>query len=67
MLRYSTDIFIRQSRQRKFLDTLEELIKSVRSTPIFTDRLLDVIAAEAYASAPGESALWERISVFRSC
>jgi hypothetical protein len=50
MLRNSTDIFISQSRQRKFLDTLEELIKSGRSTPVVTDRLLEIIAAAAYAS-----------------
>lgn len=69
MLRNSTDIFISQSRQRKFLDTLEELIKSGRSTPVVTDRLLEIIAAAAYASGrhkkgsekDGFRGLWLRV------
>ncbi|KAH6911955.1 hypothetical protein BKA70DRAFT_1398023 [Coprinopsis sp. MPI-PUGE-AT-0042] len=50
MLRSSTDTFISQSRQRKFLDALEEVIKSGRTTPVVTDRLLEIIAAAAYTS-----------------
>ncbi|KAH6911881.1 hypothetical protein BKA70DRAFT_1559439 [Coprinopsis sp. MPI-PUGE-AT-0042] len=69
MLRNSTDISSPQSRQRKFLDTLEELIKSGRSTPVVTDRLLEIIAAAAYASGrhkkgsekDGFRGLWLRV------
>ena len=50
MLRNSSDIFITQSTSRKFLDALEELISSPRTSPVVRERLLEVIAAAAFAS-----------------
>ncbi|KAK1224864.1 hypothetical protein PQX77_012214 [Marasmius sp. AFHP31] len=50
MLRNSTDAFICQSTGRKFLETLEELLLSSRTNPVVTKRVLDVLAAAAYAS-----------------
>ena len=50
MLRNSSDIFISQSTSRKFLDTLEELLSSPRTSPVVRERVLEVVAAAAYAS-----------------
>ena len=50
MLRNSTDVFISQSMSRKFLETLEDLLSSSRTSPVVRERLLEVVAAAAYAS-----------------
>lgn len=50
MLRNSSDVFISQSTSRKFLDTLEDLLSSPRTSPVVRERLLEVLAAAAYAS-----------------
>lgn len=50
MLRNSSDTFISQSTSRKFLDTLEDLLNSSKTSPVVRERVLDVIAAAAYAS-----------------
>ena len=50
MLQSSSDIFITQSTARKFLDTLEDLVKSSRTSPVVKERVLEIIAAAAYAS-----------------
>ena len=50
MLRNSSEIFISQSTSRKFLDTLEELLSSPRTSPVVRERVLEVVAAAAYAS-----------------
>lgn len=55
MLRNCSDIFIVQSRQRKFLDTLEELLSSPKTSPVVRERLLEVVAAAAFASGTSES------------
>ena len=51
MLRNSTDVFIRQSMSRKFLEVLEDLLSSSRTSPVVRERLLEVVAAAAYASS----------------
>ena len=56
MLRNSSDMFISQSTSRKFLDTLEDLLSSSRTSPVVRERLLEVVAAAAYAS--GSSEFW---------
>ncbi|KAJ7888132.1 hypothetical protein B0H14DRAFT_3856133 [Mycena olivaceomarginata] len=48
MLRNSSDTFISQSTSRKFLDTLEDLLTS-RTSPVGRERVMDVLAAAAYA------------------
>lgn len=40
-----------QSTSRKFLETLEEVILSSRTSPVVKERLLQVLAAAAYASS----------------
>ncbi|KAF5392012.1 hypothetical protein D9757_003341 [Collybiopsis confluens] len=58
MLRNSSDIFIAQCTQRKFLDTLEDLITNTGgpfntgkgTSPVVRERVMDVLAAAAFAS-----------------
>ncbi|TFK17459.1 hypothetical protein FA15DRAFT_676054 [Coprinopsis marcescibilis] len=50
MLRNGSDVFIAQSRSRKFLDAIEQIIKSSQTNPVVRERLLEIIAAAAYAS-----------------
>jgi hypothetical protein len=54
MLRNSSNIFILQSTSRKFLDTLEDILISPRTSPVVRERLMDVLAAAAYASGSSE-------------
>jgi hypothetical protein len=54
MLRNSSDTFISQSTSRKFLDTLEDLLTSARTSPVVRERVMDVLAAAAYASGTSE-------------
>ncbi|KAK1220511.1 hypothetical protein PQX77_016721 [Marasmius sp. AFHP31] len=65
MLRNSTDAFISQSTSRKFLETLEELLLSSRTNPVVKQRVMDVLAAAAYASGSkkdtGFRGLWKRV------
>ncbi|KAJ7673151.1 hypothetical protein DFH06DRAFT_1319349 [Mycena polygramma] len=65
MLRNSSDTFISQSTSRKFLDTLEDLLTSSRTSPVVRERVMDVLAAAAYASGSKKDAgfrgLWRRV------
>ncbi|KAL0570080.1 hypothetical protein V5O48_011874 [Marasmius crinis-equi] len=65
MLRNSSDTFISQSTSRKFLDTLEDLLLSSRTNPVVMERVLDVLAAAAYASGSkkntGFRGLWKKV------
>ncbi|KAH6911942.1 hypothetical protein BKA70DRAFT_1266028 [Coprinopsis sp. MPI-PUGE-AT-0042] len=71
MLRGSADIFVSECSQPKVLHTLEDFIKSGQSTPVVRvrDRLLEIIAAAAYASeiqkngseSDGFPGLWLRV------
>uniref|UniRef100_A0A8H8CFZ1 VHS domain-containing protein n=1 Tax=Psilocybe cubensis TaxID=181762 RepID=A0A8H8CFZ1_PSICU len=71
MLRNSNDLFIAQSTSRKFLDTIEDLLSSARTSPVVRERLLEVVAAAAYASGnkkgsdrEGFKGLWRRVKPF---
>lgn len=55
MLRNSTETFINQSTSRKFLDTLEDILVSPRTSPVVRERIMDVVAAAAYASGSSKS------------
>jgi hypothetical protein len=71
MLRNSSEIFMQQIMSRKFLDTLEEVLTSSRTSPVVRERLMDVLAAVAYASGnknkdpradkDGFRGLWRRL------
>ena len=51
MLRNSSELFVHQCAKSKFLDTLEDVLNSQRTSPVVRERLLDVLAAAAYASS----------------
>jgi hypothetical protein len=51
MLRNSSELFVHQCAKSKFLDTLEDVLASQRTSPVVRERLLDVLAAAAYASS----------------
>jgi len=51
MLRNSSELFVHQCAKGKFLDTLEDVLASHRTSPVVRERLLDVLAAAAYASS----------------
>ena len=51
MLRNSSELFVHQCAKSKFLDTLEDVLTSQRTSPVVRERLLDVLAAAAYASS----------------
>ncbi|KAJ6476177.1 hypothetical protein C8R45DRAFT_371809 [Mycena sanguinolenta] len=65
MLRNSDIVFVNQSTARKFLDTLEDLVISSRTSPVVRERVMEVIAAAAYASGSKKDAgfrgLWRRV------
>ncbi|PBK71749.1 hypothetical protein ARMSODRAFT_954590 [Armillaria solidipes] len=65
MLRNSTETFISQSTSKKFLDTLDDVIMSPRTSPVVRERVMDVVAAAAYASGTrkdtGFRALWRKV------
>ncbi|KAF9256015.1 hypothetical protein L218DRAFT_966754 [Marasmius fiardii PR-910] len=65
MLRNSSEMFIGQSTSRKFLETLEDLLLSSRTSPVVKERVLDVLAAAAYASGSkkdtGFRGLWKKV------
>ncbi|KAF7293137.1 hypothetical protein HMN09_01191700 [Mycena chlorophos] len=65
MLRNSSDVFITQCTSKKFLDTIEDLVTSSRISPVVRERVLDVLAAAAFASGSrkdsGFRGLWRRV------
>ncbi|KAJ7145914.1 hypothetical protein C8R44DRAFT_4590 [Mycena epipterygia] len=65
MLRNSSETFISQSISRKFLDTLEDLLTSSRTIPVVRERVMNIVAAAAYASGSkkdvGFRGLWRRV------
>ncbi len=54
MLWNSNELFVQHSMSRKFLDTLEHLITSSQTSPVVRERILDVLAAAAFASGSSE-------------
>jgi hypothetical protein len=63
MLGNSSEFFVHQCAGRKFMDALEKVLYSQRTSTIIRERLLEVIAAAAYAS----SEVWhENESAFRA-
>ena len=68
MLRNSSELFVHQCAKNKFLDTLEDVLTSQRTSPVVRERLLDVLAAAAYASSgavqkneTGFRLLWRKV------
>ncbi|KAH7911794.1 hypothetical protein BJ138DRAFT_1005899 [Hygrophoropsis aurantiaca] len=48
MLRNASDVFLAQISSRKFIDALEEVLTSSRTSPVVRERLMEVLAAAAY-------------------
>ncbi|KAJ7585006.1 kinase-like domain-containing protein [Mycena floridula] len=63
MLRNSTETFISQSTSRIFLDTVEDLLESPRTSPVVRERVMDVVSAAAFASQKytGFRTLWRKV------
>ncbi|EPQ55785.1 hypothetical protein GLOTRDRAFT_60574 [Gloeophyllum trabeum ATCC 11539] len=69
MLRNCSDVFITQCSSRKFLDTLDEVITSPRTSPVVRERLVDILGAATYMTNGKESkserdgfrALWRKV------
>ena len=57
MLRNCSLSFVKQCTSRKFLDTLDEVLKSKTAAPVVRERLIAVLAAASYASDSGMSSL----------
>jgi hypothetical protein len=50
MLRNLSELFVHQCAKNKFLDTLEDVLTSQRTSPVVREHLLDVLAAAVHAS-----------------
>lgn len=50
MLRNCSDTFIHQCLGRKFLDTIEDVLQSSKTSPVVRERIVDVLGAAAFAS-----------------
>jgi len=68
MLRNSSKSFVQHCAKREFLETLEDVLNSERTSPIVRERLLAVLAAAAYASfkmssqdISGFGVLWRKV------
>ncbi|KAG1774690.1 hypothetical protein EV702DRAFT_974381, partial [Suillus placidus] len=70
MLRNASDIFLTQISSRKFIDTLEDVLTSSRTSPVVRERLMEVLAAAAFITSSrtyrdrdrdGFRALWTRL------
>ena len=68
MLRNSSALFVRECAKSKFLDTLDDVLTSQRTSPVVRERLLDVLAAAAYAASSGTlkyetgfCSLWKKV------
>jgi hypothetical protein len=51
MLLNSSELFVNQCTKSEFMDTLEDVLNSQRTSPVVRKNLLEVLAAVAYASA----------------
>ncbi|KAG0707223.1 hypothetical protein DFH29DRAFT_1076483 [Suillus ampliporus] len=61
MLRDASDIFLTQISSRKFIDTLEDVLTSSRTSPVVRERPMEVLAAAAFltSSRPDPSSKFE--------
>ena len=55
MLRNCSHLFLAQCNSRKFLDALEDVLESQKTTPVVRERLLEVLAGAAYTSPRSQS------------
>ncbi|KAL0568111.1 hypothetical protein V5O48_013880 [Marasmius crinis-equi] len=64
MLCNSSEVFVVESNARKFINVVEELILSPKTTPLVRERVLDVLGAAAFASISesetGFTRLWRK-------
>ncbi|KAI0688491.1 hypothetical protein BC835DRAFT_306317 [Cytidiella melzeri] len=50
MIRNCQDTFMVQCSQKKFLETLEDVLQSQKTSPVVRERLIEVLAGAAYSS-----------------
>jgi uncharacterized linocin/CFP29 family protein len=55
MLRNASDVFIQQISQRKFIEVLEDVLISQRTSPVVRERLMEVLAAAAFITSSRRS------------
>ncbi len=55
MLRNCSILFVKHCASRKFIETLDEVLKAKTTPPVVRERLFQVLAAASYASDHGES------------
>lgn len=60
MLRNASDIFLAQISQRKFIETLEDVLTSQRTSPVVRERLMEVLAAAAYITSRSQPGARDR-------
>ena len=63
MIRNCHDNFLAQCSSKKFLDTLEDVLQSHKTTPVVRERILEVLAGAAYSCPRGKG----RISLLLLC
>ncbi|KAI0341260.1 hypothetical protein BDW22DRAFT_1485694, partial [Trametopsis cervina] len=70
MLRNCSEVFIAQCSSRKFIDTLEDVLQSQKTSPVVRERLVEVLGGAAYSSPhakdgrtekEGFRGLWRRV------
>ncbi|KAL7278621.1 hypothetical protein ACG7TL_007622 [Trametes sanguinea] len=63
MLRNCSGKFVHYCESGKFLDTLEDVLGSSRTSPVVRERLLEILAAAAYMNSTdgGFKALWRKV------
>lgn len=71
MLLNTSELFVCQCAKSDFLNTLEDVLNSQRTSPAVCERLLDVLAGAAYASSrtsyqnvSGFGMLWREVKPF---
>ncbi|KAH7100447.1 hypothetical protein BKA62DRAFT_706314 [Auriculariales sp. MPI-PUGE-AT-0066] len=63
MLRYSSEDFNAQCSSKRFLDVVEDVCTSSKTTPVVRERMLEVLAGAAYAhpASGGFGRVWRRL------
>jgi hypothetical protein len=50
MIRNCNEVFMTQCSSKKFLETLEDVLQSPKTTPVVRERLIEVLAGATYSS-----------------
>lgn len=66
MLRNTSDIFLRETSGRKFMDAVEEVVTNPKTEPVVRERLLDVLGSAVSEYTKGDrkhpyAVLWRKL------